>query len=87
SHQLGPDAAMILFGQPAMTLLDALDDFRPDVLVVGTLQRKRLDRLLMGSTVERLVGDAPCDVLVIPVAAVEVSSESIRNAAEPAEVH
>ena len=86
SHHLGPDAAMILYGPPAPTLLDALDDFRPDVLVVGTLQRKRLDRLFMGSTVERLVGDAPCDVLAIPLAAREVAPHTMKDEKVPAEV-
>lgn len=86
SHQLRPDAAMILYGPPAPTLLDALDDFRPDVLVVGTLQRKRLDRLFMGSTVERMVGDAPCDVLAIPAPATEAVSPMVRKTGGRADV-
>jgi universal stress protein E len=70
-HQLPADAATVLYGPPVSTLLEAIEDFRPDLLVVGTLQRHGIDRLFMGSTVERLIGEASCDVLTIPAIAAQ----------------
>lgn len=61
------DATMILHGPPAITILDALEDFRPELLVLGTLRRRGISRLLLGSTVERLIGEAPCDIVSVPV--------------------
>lgn len=68
-HGLHADSAEILYGQPVDCVLDAVGNIHPDVLVVGTLRRHGLDRLFMGSTAERLVGRAPCDVLVVPAIA------------------
>ena len=36
-----------------------------DLIVMGTHGRTGLLRLLMGSTTERVVGQAPCNVLVV----------------------
>lgn len=66
---LGEHDAVVLFGPPVPALLEAIEDNRPDVLVVGTIRRRGIDRLLMGSTVERLVGQAPCDIIAVPVSA------------------
>lgn len=63
---LPADSGTMLYGPTAFSILDALETFQPDVLVVGTLRRHGLDRLLMGSTVERLIGEAPCDIVAVP---------------------
>lgn len=68
-HGLHTDGVEILYGPPVECVLDAVSIFHPDILVVGTLRRHGLDRLFMGSTAERLVGRAPCDVLVVPASA------------------
>ena len=68
-HRMTADDAVILFGPPATTMLDALEGYRADVLVVGTIRRRGIDRFLMGSTVERLIGDAPCDIFAVPAIA------------------
>ena len=80
-HGLPADAATVLYGPPVATLLEAIEDFRPDLLVVGTLQRHGLDRLFMGSTVERLIGDAPCDVLTVPAIATQTGADTNAPAA------
>lgn len=79
-HALPVDCAQLLYGVPTFCLLDALADARPDLLIVGTLRRHGLDRLLMGSTVEQLIGEAPCDVLAVPVSAVAVAQSQAGNA-------
>lgn len=82
AHRLPADGATVLYGPPVSTLLEAIEDFRPDVLLVGTLQRHGVDRLFMGSTVERLIGEASCDVLTLPaVAAQPHAGESGRPVA------
>lgn len=70
-HRLADDTATVLYGPPVAALLEALEDIRPDLLIVGTLQRHGVDRLFMGSTVERLIGEASCDVLTIPAVAAQ----------------
>lgn len=81
-HGLPADSAEILYGLPVDCVLDAVEDVPPDVLVVGTLRRHGLDRLFMGSTAERLVGRAPCDVLVVPASAAPVvTTDKIEPAA------
>lgn len=68
-NHLHEDDAVVLNGNAAHAVLGALETQPADVLVVGTIRRHGFERLLMGSTVERLVGQAPCDVLVVPAAA------------------
>jgi len=36
-----------------------------DLIVLGTHGRTGLERLLMGSTAERVIGHAPCNVLIV----------------------
>lgn len=74
-HGLRVEAATVLYGPPVTALLEAIDDFRPELLIVGTLQRHGVDRLFMGSTVERLLGEATCDVLTIPAVAAAQEKE------------
>ncbi|TDU31656.1 universal stress protein E [Panacagrimonas perspica] len=72
-HAMTNDDAVVLFGPAAPTLLDALEDYQADALVVGTIRRRGIDRLLMGSTVERLIGEAPCDLVAVPAVAQTVT--------------
>ena len=51
-------------GKPASTILAAVDALVPDVIVMGTHGRSRLDHLLIGSVAERVVRKAPCPVLL-----------------------
>jgi universal stress protein E len=50
AHQILPDLARRL---------------RADVLVMGAVSRRGIDRLIIGSTAERTIDRAPCDVLVV----------------------
>jgi universal stress protein E len=77
THQLPADAGEVLMGPADECLRGMLDSYQPDVLLLGSLQRHGLDRLLLGSTAERIIGKATCDVLTVPVAA----SERVTTAA------
>jgi nucleotide-binding universal stress UspA family protein len=58
--------AAVLYGQAPVLLADAVQDFDADLMVVGVMRREGLKRITMGSTAERLVSTATCDVLAIP---------------------
>jgi universal stress protein E len=56
----------VLYGAAPVVLADAVADFDADLMVVGVMRREGLKRIAMGSTAERLVSTARCDVLAIP---------------------
>jgi nucleotide-binding universal stress UspA family protein len=50
---------------PAADLLKIAKEDNVDLIVAGTSSRKGLDRLILGSTAEHLIRNAPCPVLTI----------------------
>ncbi|UCF36528.1 MAG: universal stress protein [Acidobacteriota bacterium] len=52
-------------GAPAKTIAKAADENGADMILVGTHGRKGLARVLLGSTAEALLREAPCQVLVV----------------------
>lgn len=62
---LGTRAIRIVHGEPASALLDAVNELGADLLVLGAVSRGKLGDLLIGSTAERLLHEAPCDILVV----------------------
>lgn len=68
-RQLPPplDRASVLVeeGNAADHILAAADSQRADLLVIGARGEGAWERLLLGSTAARLVGQAPCSVLVV----------------------
>jgi universal stress protein E len=56
--------ADFLEGAPAVALPDYVADTDIDVMVLGAVSRSGLQRLLVGSTAERLLDRLPCDILV-----------------------
>lgn len=59
------ERAHLVPGFGAATLADFAGDATADLLVLGTNYRTGLDRLLVGSTTERLLGLVRCDVLAV----------------------
>jgi nucleotide-binding universal stress UspA family protein len=55
-------------GDPEHAILDAANEWHPDLIVMGSHGRHGLDRLVMGSVSERIVRYAPCSVEVIRAA-------------------
>jgi len=53
-------------GAPAAEIVDEAAEWRADLLVVGTRARHGIGRMLLGSTAEACMRDAPCNVLAIP---------------------
>ncbi|GAA1150573.1 universal stress protein [Ornithinicoccus hortensis] len=52
-------------GDVASALLDLVVEHAAELLVVGSQRRSRVGKLLMGSTVQRVVLDSPVPVLVV----------------------
>ena len=61
----GDDPFTVLEGRPADLIVDHADAVNADLIVMGSLGRTGLQRLLVGSVAERVVRTAPCPVLVL----------------------
>jgi len=57
-----------LYGQPASSIRDEAEELGADYIVVGSHGHGALYDLVVGSTASALLKDAPCPVLVVPVA-------------------
>jgi universal stress protein E len=66
THGIAPAQGTMLEGAVADTLVQAARDGAIDLLVIGTMRRRGLKRILMGSTAERLCAHASCDLLAVP---------------------
>ncbi len=55
----------IIKGVPYDEIIKFAGDNKIDLIVMGTHGRKGLDRVIFGSTAERVVRDAPCPVLSV----------------------
>jgi len=55
-------------GSPAAGLLSHADELRADLIVLGTNQRRGLERAFLGSVAQDVLRDAKCDILVVPPA-------------------
>jgi nucleotide-binding universal stress UspA family protein len=54
------------WGDPAETIINAVQREKADVLVVGRRGHGRLSGLLLGSVSQKLASLAPCNVIVVP---------------------
>ena len=55
----------VLEGNPAVEITRFAKDNEVDLIIVGTLGKSGIDRILLGSVAEKVVRIAPCPVLVI----------------------
>jgi nucleotide-binding universal stress UspA family protein len=53
-------------GPAAQRILAAVDEEKPDLLVIGTHGRTGFDRIILGSVADRLIRQAACPVLTVP---------------------
>ena len=52
-------------GIPADEILNTAEEEDVDLIVIGTLGRSALEKLLLGSVAEKVIRHAPCPVLVV----------------------
>ncbi|MEJ5868447.1 universal stress protein [Pseudokineococcus sp. 5B2Z-1] len=50
---------------PADTLLDLVEEVGADLVVIGLRRRSPVGKMIMGSTSQRVLLDAPCPVLAV----------------------
>lgn len=55
------------YGSTADGIIDCGQEFKADMIVIGTHSRTGLDRFFMGSVAEQVVRHAPIPVLVVPM--------------------
>jgi nucleotide-binding universal stress UspA family protein len=64
------DTALLEGGGPANSIVDFAAEKKADMIIVGRRGRKGLAKLLIGEVASKVIGHAPCKVLVVPRAAV-----------------
>lgn len=52
-------------GAPDVAILNAIDQYNIDLLIMGTVARGGIPGLLIGNTAERLLAQVPCSVLAV----------------------
>lgn len=57
--------ALVREGRAAQVILETIGERKPDVVVMGSHGRSKLDQLLIGSVAERVIRHAPCAVLTV----------------------
>ncbi|MDJ0522438.1 MAG: universal stress protein [Planctomycetota bacterium] len=57
--------AVVREGKAAHVILQTIGEREPDLVVMGTHGRSKLDHLLIGSVAERVIRHAPCAVLTV----------------------
>ncbi len=80
-HEIPPERRHFIYGPSAMALTDFASHAHTDVLVLGTTHRTGLDRLMLGSTAEEILGDLRCDLLAVKPE--EVAAARMHQARTP----
>lgn len=55
----------VLFGSPESRIVETAEEWKADLIVVGSHGYSRWERLLLGSVSDSVVHHAPCSVLVV----------------------
>lgn len=51
--------------EPAEVIVSTAQELRADIIVIGLRKRSPVGKLLMGSTAQRILLDAPCPVIAV----------------------
>lgn len=62
---LDVDTKVVVAAGAAAGLLDAIEDWKPDLVVLASHGRSGVMHLLLGSTTEKVARHAPCEVLIV----------------------
>ena len=57
-------------GEPYRLIVEEAEKKKVDMIIIGRHGRKGMAKVLMGSVAAKVIGNAPCNVLVVPRAAV-----------------
>lgn len=65
AHGIPIDRMHLIEGNPARVVADLAEDINADLVVLGTVARRGLKRIFMGSTAEEILGGINSDVMVL----------------------
>ncbi|MDX1444474.1 MAG: universal stress protein [Gammaproteobacteria bacterium] len=65
SHSIPEDQMHLREGEPWQVISELADDMNIDLVVLGTVQRSGLKRVMMGATAESILSELRCDILVL----------------------
>lgn len=57
-------------GEPSRLIVEEAEKKKVDMIIIGRHGRRGMAKVLMGSVAAKVIGNAPCNVLVVPRAAV-----------------
>jgi nucleotide-binding universal stress UspA family protein len=63
---LNGEAISMTTAEPAEAILEVAKDMEIDLIVMGTRGLSRMKRFFLGSVAQKVVGQAPCPVMVVP---------------------
>jgi nucleotide-binding universal stress UspA family protein len=81
--QVAKDDRVVRKGIPAEMIAEEAGAWRADVVVVGSHGKGWVDRILVGSTTERLVTELPTAILVVPVKAMSRATRGSKRSRRP----
>ncbi len=81
--EVAPEDRVVQTGRPAEVIAEEASAWQADVLVAGSHGKGWVDRILVGSTTERLVTELPTSVMVVPVKAIRRASAVPRPRGKP----
>lgn len=55
---------VLTYGSPAWEILNAADGFNPDLVIMGSHGHSAIGRLILGSTSQKMLTEAPCSVRI-----------------------
>jgi nucleotide-binding universal stress UspA family protein len=58
--------ATLLFGEPYIELIKYAKEYGIDMIILGVRGHTLWDKLMVGSTTDRVIREAPCPVLAVP---------------------
>ena len=75
--RLRPQHAVVRTGPAAEEILRFADEIGTDLIVIGSRGHGKLEQLLIGTTAERVVREARCPVLVVPLPPVTAGAKPV----------
>ena len=74
-----PRLSAVKTGHAAEAILRFADETGADLIVIGARGHSTLDRLLIGTTAERVVRQARCPVLVVPLPGITATAKPVSH--------
>lgn len=82
-HSIPEDRMHLREGEPWQVIRELSEDLNADLVVLGTVQRSGLKRVMMGATAESILSELRCDILVLkPEGFSEDLAEELKQISE-----